>query len=210
MGEPDDYVYENFFNEMDNGNMGLFRSVNVAMSDSGNVQDAIAINNAVNDTNNVEYYLKVVNDIYLGKVAQEIALSAADSATLDNISDLEVGLTGNAKFMAAAMFGKEVHEPPYSSISSRIKKDQQTAASAINAAEVFPNPAKDKIYFLLNISDKVYLNIYDEAGRNIFGEETEKTVFSFDCKTLRQGLYKYRIMQKNNLLLKSGSFSVIH
>ncbi|HNQ12990.1 MAG TPA: T9SS type A sorting domain-containing protein [Bacteroidia bacterium] len=199
--KADDYLYEGFYTAMKNGNMGLLDTVKALSADSTTIQAALALNAAIYDTNFVETWLKTVNYIYLGSVASGVSISSADSALLNYISDLPLKETGPAKFMAAALLGKEVHEEPSMAAlrNSGVinSKDIPKKTDEKIIPVVFPNPAISRVY--ITGASITLLEIHDAYGRICL---SKRNVQNADIEKLSSGFYTITLWEGNKILHK--------
>jgi hypothetical protein len=135
-----DAAYQNFYNEMNQSNIGIFDSIRVMAADSSQIHTAITINKAIVDTNSIEYFKKEINNIQLTKTAMNQPLNAADSSFCDYVSSLSYYIAGDAIYSAAAMISKEIH-PVYVPMRKATPEHEQKEKPLARVFKLFPNPA---------------------------------------------------------------------
>jgi hypothetical protein len=86
----------------------------------------------------------------------------------------------------------------------------ETGIDNIAAADiqVYPNPAPSKLHF--NISDKAIgsrVHIYNVLGSEVAAYELINTHGAVDVSTLQDGIYLYRVMDRNDKTILTGKFS---
>ena len=83
---------------------------------------------------------------------------------------------------------------------------------ATNELFLFPNPANDIInitfkYSSLNLSDKLYIRIFDFQGREIYNEKTNyKDLIQLNVSTFEKGIYFLKINTEDNKVVSNGKF----
>ena len=101
----------------------------------------------------------------------------------------------------------------HSTVDTTHAVDTTHTTTAINnipaesASKVYPNPASTKINFMLN--DNMMggiIKVYNILGSELITSEIGNNNESIDICTLQDGLYVYRILDKNDKLITTGKF----
>lgn len=85
LNTPDDTVYQNFYYTIKQQGIGKFADV-AKYINTNQYNNAAMLNNAINPVNSIGRQKKMVNAIFLQKIANNIPISKQDSISLMNIA----------------------------------------------------------------------------------------------------------------------------
>jgi hypothetical protein len=195
LAEPEDVVYQDFYNTMDVGIIGEKEYI-TSMIKQEDYANALSAVTAMTDTNLMEYNFKVVNEIYLNCcVSDTTEMTEAQKLTLENIAYQLPMFSGNAVYQARAILGLEVMDD-YSNL--RVRAPQNIASSINTKTNVFyPNPTRSEIMINHNCENNCIIEIYDLTGRLVFMENIVDNVIS--VKSLTAGTYIFKLREGNEI-----------
>ncbi len=82
-------------------------------------------------------------------------------------------------------------------------------AFPILTVKVYPNPATDIVNFEIIGANHIEVQIYDFAGKYLKMFMAEKGITEFNSSDLQNGLYFYRLIDKEHKNLSSGKFLIV-
>jgi Secretion system C-terminal sorting domain len=210
-GDSSDSLYVNFFNNMSSSNMNRMDSVKT-LTRLLLLDEASNINDLISDTNLVVTYFKTVNNIYLDNPARGNYLTSEDSTTLEEIAILPSSLAGKTIYDAIVLTGLEIHQQ--STPSSRVQGNlplKELNKNFLQKFSVYPNPSNNKVYFVLNsVQNETYsLKIYDIQAKTVLQQVFDGSSFEIEVTQLKPGIYRYRIINSQNLTYQ-GNLVIVH
>jgi hypothetical protein len=83
--------------------------------------------------------------------------------------------------------------------------NEYTAPITMN---VYPNPAQNEVNFAVNSGSVKEVQIYDIAGRKVDAFGVSADISSINISGYANGIYSFKVIGKDNLVLDRGKFSV--
>ncbi|MEI6823434.1 MAG: T9SS type A sorting domain-containing protein [Bacteroidota bacterium] len=210
MGDTTDYLYEDFYKNTANGNIGLFDSIyyKIAM---GDVDAALVNNNAIQDTSLIDYNQQTVNNIYLNTFAVDnYQLDTVQYQTLHAIAtNYTPWEGGDAVYIARYMLGIDIDLSNPNVLFS--KGHQPPIQVEIPFVISYPNPASDRLNLQYRdaIEGGYVIDVYNYLGKKVISEKVSQIEAEHILNTisLNNGLYIYNITTTNNIF--KGKFTII-
>lgn len=211
-GTPDDSIYVNYVDSLDNTNIGKIYRFTKQLVDG----DTLASYNeilTVTPNMTAETNHKIVNEIYWRSWVHSIfEFSPADSAYLLSVAEQHPHQGGTAVYDARVMLGLDFYDYEDQQKSSNVQEE----ISVLNQEGeikfiLFPNPANSFINYRATLADQenAELVIYNVLGKplltQVFTNENLEGII--DIQEMASGLYTYRIFI-NKESVKSGTFIV--
>jgi hypothetical protein len=190
LGGDDDYMYQDFFNDEQNGNIGKFDAMETLIAE-GNIDQALVENGLIIDSSLIAYNQRVVNDIYLNTFARDIYdLSTEQYQTLYDIAtNYTPWEGGEGVYIARYMLGVDID---YSNPNVQFSKGAGGIAEA-ELLSVFPNPASNSITlsFANAIEGGFVVDVYNHTGSKVLTETVNQTEAQHQLNTamLKNGIY---------------------
>ncbi len=190
MGGADDYMYQDFFNNESNGNLGKFDALETLIAE-GNIDQALVKNGQIIDSTLIAYNQRVVNDIYLNTFARDsYELTPAQYQTLYDIAtNYTAWEGGEGVYIARYMLGIDID---YSNPNVQFSKGDGGIAET-EMLSVFPNPASNNITlsFANAIEGGFVVDVYNHTGAKVLTETISQTQAQYQLNTakLKNGIY---------------------
>jgi Secretion system C-terminal sorting domain len=197
-GKPEDVQYQQYFQNEDLGNTGLFYRAEMALAD-GNLIAARNFMNAIAPQNEPEANRLEVLEVYINSWGLDsLGFTAAQSQSLFQIATKEYVVSGgNWVYNARNMLFREVHD----STLIRIGRPAQNPVSS----GFYPNPATGTVSVNVTIleTDVAQLQLIDLAGRMVLQTSlnTGNGNHTFDVSALPAGVYVGRITVNGEIRL---------
>jgi len=208
MGGADDYMYQDFFNDESNGNIGKFDALETLIAE-GNIDQALVKNGQIIDSTLIAYNQRVVNDIYLNTFARDsYELTPAQYQTLYDIAtNYTPWEGGEGVYIARYMLGIDID---YSNPNVQFSKGDGGIAEA-EMLSVFPNPASNSITlsFANAIDGGFVVDVYNHTGSKVLTETISQTQAQYQLNTakLKNGIYFISV--RNNTETFKSKFTII-
>ena len=209
MGDSSDYLYEQFFNEQSNGNIGTYDSL-LTLIAMGNIDEALVLNNTIQDSKLIDYNQKIVTDIYLRTFAVDNYY--LDSAQYDTLYYIATNYTpwegGMAVYTARYMLGVDID---FTNPNVQFSKGSKGNQPEIPFVMVFPNPASDRL--IMEFKDAIeggyVIDIYNYIGVKVLSEKITQMEAEHIINTsaFKNGVYMYNITTNTNIF--KGKFTVL-
>jgi hypothetical protein len=208
MGGADDYMYQDFFNNENNGNIGKFDALETLIAE-GNIDQALVKNGQIIDSTLIAYNQRVVNHIYLITFARDsYELTPGQYQTLYDIAtNYTPWEGGEGVYIARYMLGIDID---YSNPNVQFSKGDGGIAEA-EMLSVFPNPASNNITlsFANAIEGGFVVDVYNHTGAKVLTETLSQTQAQYQLNTakLKNGIY-FISVRTNNQIFKT-KFTII-
>ncbi len=208
LGTPDDELYQNFFAYAKTGNIGKFSKVIALVQDTAvaNAADAKTINQNIITHTSKEDNAKMVNNIYLNKVAYEqdstntlmqpYPFDSAETATLMNVAYQNPFMGGDAVYMARVLLFMDLEDDV--DIVEKMMITNNHKESTPSNFVLYPNPNNGNFTLGYHISDTDIgvLSIFDITGKFIksYPFNSNETSININGAELNAGVYFYEVM----------------
>jgi hypothetical protein len=204
LNTPDDTVYQNFYYTIKQQGIGKFADV-AKYINANQYNDAAMLNNSINPVNSIEWQKKVVNAIFLQKIANNLHISEQDSISLMNISMQLPFFGGEAVYSARVILGLDPAnlnldyvKGPYSQSFS----DNET-----ESVRFYPNPTSDiiNLLFYIEIDVNTVFELFDMNSKLLLSciIPAKSSTYTIDLKNFKSGIYYCRIANNTNVLFKN-------
>jgi hypothetical protein len=199
-GKVEDVQYQQFFQNEDMGNTGLFYRAEMALAD-GNLIAAQNFINAIVPQNEPEANRLEVLNVYIDSWGLDsLGFTPAQTQVLTEIATKEYVVSGGGwVYNARNMLFREVHD------STLIRVGRPVQVQAIPA--FYPNPATGTVSISVEIeqTDIAQLQIFDLSGRVIFQQQlTAGNSHRFDVSALPAGVYVGRLIVNGEIRLTTA------
>ncbi|MCX6164282.1 MAG: T9SS type A sorting domain-containing protein, partial [Ignavibacteriae bacterium] len=209
MGDTTDYLYEEFYNNALNGNIGMYDSL-LNMVAMGDIDQALVLNNAIQDEKLIDSIQVIVNRIYLNTFARDIY--QLDSSQYLTLYDIATNYTpwagGIAVLTARYMLGIDVD---LSNPDVQFALGPHHNQPDIPLLQTYPNPASDKLTmeFRDAVEDGFTIDVYNYLGVKVLSEKVSQIEAEhiLNISTLSNGIYIYNITTTSNTF--KGKFTVL-
>ncbi len=213
LGTADDIIYQTLYDNLDNGNIGMFEKINAFIKEKDYSQANVLLSQIV-DENIVELYKKIVSQILIDKEIAQRELTSVERTALESIA-YELGIYGGeAVYMARAML-KIFVDDDLSLARSKApdfytnkKSDVSTISSFI-----YPNPANKEVHLMFSKPDQEekYVTILNSYGETVKFLKWEKNIpiFTLNTEAFSPGIYNISV-SINNESSQTNKLVVIH
>ena len=199
MSTSEDTIYQYFYDTINNSNSGSFYQTSKYINDQ-NYSDASSLVSGLTGANTIENNRIAVHSIYLNKVVKNQFLGESDSLTLIDIAYQSALTGGDAVISARVILGilpliDDFEEPL---TKSMIKKENAVNTQNI---KVYPNPAYDKLYIMLDgtMDGMTKIEMFDLTGKLIYNTSINAAIKlqTLNINTINKGIYNLRITTTN-------------
>lgn len=222
LGTADDSTYKHFFDLAKTGNIGKFSKVIAYVQDStvANTEDAKIINQNIITQTSKEENTKIVNSIYLNKIAYEqdttnilglkYPFDSTETATLLNVAYQNPFMGGDAVYMARVLLFMDV-EDDVDVVEKMMGSNGYKESIPANFI-LYPNPnnGKMKLDYKIDESQTGILTIYDITGKLVSNHtfNNNNTTMLIDESNIDAGAYFY-IIKVNDKKVKSDKLIIV-
>jgi hypothetical protein len=182
---------ENFFETLENGNIGKFNKI-YQMIDRNQFNSALIANNSIVPTNQIEVNRKWVNGVYLDYVAPQRSIPQTTIDELETLASSSPFVNGDAVYTARAIVGYTEPELNNKNMEQDNPQDEIVTNNPV-LVHVYPNPTSDFIIVEVTgeIREPVLFTIY-----NVLGYKKKEVLISngkmkIDISDFNQGAYWY-------------------
>lgn len=199
-------VYEQFFQALDQGNIGKLNEVRRLLND-GHFNLAVIKNNTVLYQNVMEQNAKAVNDIVLNKLIQPtIFFDSTQNSLLANIAYQPAILGGKGVYNARSLLKLRIEDGPSSLRKGSTNSIKKPSTSIFT---LYPNPSNDFFKIKTNNDEPFNLIIKDTNGKVLFEKFSCTKNTEFSTLTLSSGIYLLDL-HLNNGEYEKIKLAIIH
>jgi hypothetical protein len=193
LNTPDDTLYQNFYAQYQQQNIGAMRTAEIA-ADSGNAATVNGICTSLNCTNIQEHNFKLVYEIYSRSwLVDSLQFTSSDSTTLLIIANSDPNSAGRAVYSARVLLDLPIDY--FDIISQRYNQLQPEQQESTNL-EVYPNPAQEVITIEFDqiTSSIILIEIVDITGKTVFRQVLTpgNLLYQVNVHELNPGMYILR------------------
>ncbi len=207
LGTPDDQVLIDFYEEMFTSPMGQLIEVMDLIS-VDNLQAELNVNSVITG-NNADYNEKVMLQIYINYLQNELNLSESELNNAFDIAQQNPIYGGIAVYWARALiqlnFEDFYLDPPSRLIQVR------NLTNLTNLCSVYPNPSCNEVFFDSQSSNNnLNLRIFDTCGKLILAKLIPPGInkISFIDYSMAEGLFYYELSTED-MLTQRGKIVVV-
>ena len=198
-GLPSDYQRQQFFNELEGRNIGMFEEISNAFKDENYLQAITDLLN-VQPENLIEENLTKVYS-RLEKVLSFGSITKDDTLSMDSIAVQLAIAGGPGVYMARAILDLEYDDEL---IGSLLRESQPLVDELFTKTIIYPNPTVGQITIEKDLSPytNCNLSIFDLNGRVLIQSELSisQKVFEKEINLLQTGMYVIQIYCDNQII----------
>jgi hypothetical protein len=200
LNTPDDTLYQNFYTQFQQQNVGAMRTAEIA-ADSGNVATVQGICTSLNCTNIQEHNFKLVYEIYSRSwLVDSLQFTSSDSATLLIIANSDPNSAGRAVYSARVLLDLPID---YFYLNSQ-RNLQDPGVPQVSVFLVYPNPATNfvTIEFDSATNNPLIVELIDITGKTVWAQTLPSDILIHQIPTSETipGVYLLRARTEEEVL----------
>ncbi len=202
-------IQSNYLLQLRNSNIGSFEQIYREI-ENGNISNADALNSQISPVNIIEKNRKWVNGVYFDFIIPQKAIPQNIIADLETLASSSPFINGDAVYSARAIVGFTEEEPAETNNKNLEAYPTNTISENNNIEiKVYPNPAKEfiSIDIIGNTDKPLNFVLTNMLGIKVMEKtiDAAPTTYKLDVHQLKQGIYIYEAIYKNNgVSIKKG------